>query len=148
MTPKEMKQLRYLNGEIKMLERQKRSLENMLCNLSATKDIVQGSDAFFPFVLHNRKVEGIAIKQRSEWLKCKADLERVNNRISESCQKIIKEYNRLSLYIENCNDSLTRQILSLYYIEGYTWDQVAARVGGGNTEDTVKKIAYRYLLKQ
>ena len=50
-------------------------------------------------------------------------------------------------YINTIDDSLTRQILSLRYVNGLTWEQVAASIGGGNTADSVRKVAERFLME-
>ena len=44
-----------------------------------------------------------------------------------------------------CGDPLTEQILRLKFQRGFTWQGVALRIGGGNTEDSVRKRAERYL---
>ncbi|WP_236908829.1 hypothetical protein [Clostridium sp. Cult3] len=33
-------------------------------------------------------------------------------------------------YIDNIDDSLIRQIITLRYVSGLTWEQVAASIGG------------------
>ena len=48
-------------------------------------------------------------------------------------------------YIQGIPDSLTRMIFRLRFIHGMVWKEVAATVGGGNTENAVKNICYRYL---
>ncbi|MEG0153534.1 MAG: hypothetical protein RR744_10260 [Cellulosilyticaceae bacterium] len=44
-------------------------------------------------------------------------------------------------------DSEMRMILSLRYVNALSWDQVTYSIGGGNSEDGVKKKAYRFLKK-
>lgn len=58
----------------------------------------------------------------------------------------LMEYKHLSRCLERINDSLVRQILLCRYIDGMSWTQVALQVGGGNTADSVRKIAERYLV--
>ena len=58
-----------------------------------------------------------------------------------------KEQKRLEEYIASIPDSLTRQIFALRFVNGLSWRQVAFHVGGGNTEESVKKVVYRYLEK-
>lgn len=53
----------------------------------------------------------------------------------------------LMRFVYSIDDSLTRQIFTLRYCAGHIWVDVAAKVGGNNTEDSVKKIVYRYLNK-
>lgn len=59
----------------------------------------------------------------------------------------IHERSRLERYIADIDDSLTRMIFRLRFVNGLSWRQVAASVGGGNTEESVKKACYRYLKK-
>ena len=65
--------------------------------------------------------------------------------ISAKQQQCIHERNRLERYIADIPDSLTRQIFTYRFVKGLSWRQIAVRVGGGNTEDSVKKTCYRYL---
>lgn len=51
-------------------------------------------------------------------------------------------------YIASIEDSVTRRIFELRYLEGEkmpTWEDVAAQVGGGNSESAVKMRVTRYL---
>ena len=50
-------------------------------------------------------------------------------------------------YIQSCPESYMRQILTLRYIEGYSWDKVAFKTGGRNKGDTIRKMAERYIQK-
>lgn len=52
---------------------------------------------------------------------------------------------RLERWINTIPDSLTRQVFHYRFVDGLTWDQVAQRVGGGNTMEGVKKRCYRYI---
>lgn len=55
------------------------------------------------------------------------------------------EYNRLNRYIAGVEDAQMRMILSLRYVNGLSWQQVAAQIGGGNTADGVRKAHDRFL---
>ena len=52
-----------------------------------------------------------------------------------------------SIYISNIDDSLVRLALRLKCCDGLEWAQIAQRIGGGNTKDSIKKQVYRYLEK-
>lgn len=45
-------------------------------------------------------------------------------------------------------DAQMRMILSLRFVNGLTWRQVAHSIGGGNTEDSVRKACQRFLQEQ
>lgn len=55
------------------------------------------------------------------------------------------ELEYLRNYIANIDDALTRRIFELRYINQYSWEQVARRVGGGNTAEAVRKRHNRYI---
>lgn len=60
-------------------------------------------------------------------------------------QQCLYERNRLERYISSIDDSLLRQIFTYRFVNGLSWAQVAAHIGGGNTEGGVKMLCYRYL---
>ena len=70
-----------------------------------------------------------------------ADLKAI---ISAKRQQCIHERNRLERYISGISDSLTRQIFTYRFVNGLSWHQAAARVGG-NTADSVRMRVNRYL---
>lgn len=55
------------------------------------------------------------------------------------------EYNRLIRFISSVEDSQMRQILTLRYVNGMTWQRIATEIGGGNTEDSVRMALTRFL---
>lgn len=57
----------------------------------------------------------------------------------------LTERNRLERYIADVPDSLTRQIMTLRFINGLGWWQVAYSIGGNNTGDSVRMNVKRYL---
>jgi len=65
--------------------------------------------------------------------------------IGAKLTQCVYERSRLERYIASVPDSLTRQILTLRFVNGLTWRQVAMCIGGGNTEDAVRKTCSRYL---
>lgn len=57
------------------------------------------------------------------------------------------ERNQIEQYVASIDDILTRRIFELRYIEGEhmpTWRDVAQRIGGGNSEDGVRRRAGRW----
>lgn len=130
----QLKQIRYIKSEISIIESQIANLEPSIVN-----DKVTGSSPFFPYTAMSFHIEGM-------------DLEDYNRRIKRLRNKLIKRKNELlelnceaNKFIENINDSLVRQILTLRYINGMSWDLVANEIGTGTTPESVRKVAERFL---
>ena len=67
--------------------------------------------------------------------------------IKEKQRKNMVEREKLERWIAEIPDSLTRQVFTLRFVHDMTWLQVAVAVGGGNTEDSVRMLAKRYVRK-
>lgn len=133
MTLKELSQLYYLNREI---ERDKKRLEELkanACSLSGPNLTGMPGGGSFSGSTIDRQIAEIV------------DLESI---ISAKITQCLHERNRLERYIADIPDSLTRQIFTLRFINGLSWWQVAYHVGGFNTEDSVKKICYRFIERE
>lgn len=61
--------------------------------------------------------------------------------------RLLEKKNEIEQFIANIDDSHARRIVRLRFLEGMSWDQVACKVGGGNSEDSVRKYLDRYLEK-
>lgn len=129
MTLKELSQLYYLNREI---EQDQQRLEELRARASApgssNYDGMPKSPSF-----ENRLDRYIAEI---------VDLEAI---IRAKITQCLHERARLERYISEIPDSLTRQIFQLRFINGLTWVQIAFTVGGGNTEEGVRKRVYRHI---
>lgn len=132
MTKKELSQLYKLNGEIKILRLQKQAVEDALNNLQAdaiTVDTVQGSSASFPFVKHPVCIEGLRGLDMSTVYKYKSELADIIKLIELNEERRIWEYRRLYRYIQDVEGTEMRQILTLRYINGMSWQQIAFKIG-------------------
>ena len=69
----------------------------------------------------------------------------IDDLIEKRIRKLEKEQRKLLRFIDGIDDSQTRLIIELRFYDLLTWDEVALRIGGNNTEDSVKKRCYRYL---
>lgn len=58
-----------------------------------------------------------------------------------------REQARVMEFISQIDDAQLRTIFILRYLKGYTWVKISMEIGGGNTEDAVKKMVERYLAK-
>ena len=131
MTVGELKQLYYLNREI---EEQKRRLEELETAATGATSRITGMPHGYGT---SDKVGNYS-----------AEIADLKTSIEFNVQRCWQELNRLRNYINSVDDSLTRQILTLRYINGLPWTQVAACIGGGNTEDSVRKVHTRFLEKE
>lgn len=61
--------------------------------------------------------------------------------------ELTETLNQVEEFIAGLEDSRIRRIITLRFIENLSWNKVADRIGGGNTEDSVKKMFYRFMEK-
>lgn len=94
-------------------------------------------------------IEGVPIKEYSEK---KTDL--LSKKLLLNSRKstlellefdLLKKTNEVEEFIASVKDSRMRRIINLRIIEGLSWSRVADCIGGGNTEDSVKKAFYRFI---
>lgn len=127
MTVKEMSQLYHLNREIEQLQQQLENIEAQAFKMTQTpSDSPRAPGA-------SDKVGRYAVVI--------ADLK---DKIKNRKARCWDELNRLNEYIDGVDDSLTRQILTLRFMNGLSWQQVANHVGN-NTADSVRMLCNRYL---
>lgn len=129
MTIKELSQLYHLNREI---EQEKSRLQELEAAATDTSAKISG----LPHVggLSDKTAIAAQIADSKAIIEAKIALS-------------VVEYNRLNRYINSVEDSLTRQILSLRFVNGLSWNQVAASIGEGYTACSVRQIARRYIVK-
>ncbi|HCD91362.1 MAG TPA: hypothetical protein DEQ52_06705 [Ruminococcaceae bacterium] len=131
MTLKELSQLYYLDREIELdRERLAELRANLLCPRSPNYDGMPRNPNPEPALA-----------------RCIAEITDLEAIIQAKIEQRIYERARLERYISDIPDSLTRQIFTLRFIEGLTWEDVADKVGGHNTGYSVKKICYRFIAK-
>ena len=132
MTLKELSQLYYLTREIELDRARLAELRSDLLNLKSPK---------YDGMPHSPNPENALERYAAEI----ADLEAI---IQAKLEQQIYERKRLERYIADIPDSLTRQIFTLRFVRGMTWNQIAAKTGGYNTAKNCSNICYRYLKKQ
>lgn len=59
--------------------------------------------------------------------------------------ELMEMLNQVEEFIASVNDSRMRRIITLRFIDNLSWNKVADRIGGNNTEDSVKKAFYRFM---
>ena len=59
--------------------------------------------------------------------------------------ELMETLNQVEEFIASVEDSRIRRIITLRFIDNLSWNKVADRIGGNNTEDSVKKAFYRFM---
>lgn len=68
---------------------------------------------------------------------------KLQEKIQEHLLKITQLENEIAEYVLTLQEPLIRDIIYMRYVEGLQWEDVAAKIGGGNTADSVRKIYAR-----
>ena len=129
MTLKELSQLYYLNREIEMDQQR---LEELRAKAESPQSPALTG---MPGIVN-------AESRLERYVAEMVDLENIIKAKQDQC---IYERNRLERFIQDIDDSLTRQIFTLRCVNGLSWVEVADCVGGGNTDLGAKQRFYRHL---
>ena len=63
----------------------------------------------------------------------------------QETERLKHKVKRIETWISEIDDPLVKDIIEYRFVRGYRWAKVSVIVGGGNTEDGVRKIVERYL---
>lgn len=69
----------------------------------------------------------------------------MTERIRDLKEEIDRAEAAVTEFVESIENDQTRMIFRLRFLRCLTWGEVAAVIGGRNTEDGVKSACYRYL---
>lgn len=82
------------------------------------------------------------------WLRKEIQREKRILAEGQRMNELQSRYDAICAEIYAVKDSQARLILLLRYVDGMSWRNIAARVGGGNTSDSVRMIHNRFLSKK
>ncbi len=128
MTVKELSQLYYLNASIEMMREQ-------LAEMREAADIRSPSLSDMP------RASGVKDKI-GEIVPSIADQE---TELEEMLAEMEEKRRELTAFINTVPNYRIRLILQLRYVKLMTWQEVADKIGGKETEYTVKKTCYRFI---
>ena len=60
--------------------------------------------------------------------------------------QLCREMRAVRVFLDR-SDPYISTMLRLHYINGYRWKDIAQRTGGGNTQESVRKMCHRYISK-
>ena len=125
-----------LQDRICKVERQIEKIDEEGC----VKDKVMGGEGGLqPF-----NIEGYPIP---EYSRKRTLLMARKNRLEMLESDLLLTINEVETFISTISDSQIRQIVRYRVFDELSWRQIAQKIGGGNTEDSTKKIFYRYFDK-
>ena len=133
MTRQELKQVRYLKREIKLLQEQIAAVEAEIVT-----DKVKGSDPDHPWTERHYIIRGLPGERNEKLLRLRDRLERRMNDLQDMRAEIFA-------WVENIEDSLLRQVIILRHVNGLGWRQVAKEIGAGTTWDSLRKMHDRFI---
>lgn len=76
-------------------------------------------------------------------VECK--VKNIESKFVSKIDELQAAYQKILQWIFGIEDPLIRLIFEERFLNCKTWEQVVCRVGGANTEYSVKQMAYRYL---
>lgn len=128
VTLQDLKDLRYIQGEITALAEREREIVHRMTYAASVPAAarVKGDDG------------------RTGEERYRDALEQVQESLCRQRLALAEKEAAVTAYIGSVPDSLVRQILTLRFVDGHSWTAVAHRIGGGNTEESVKKAFYRF----
>jgi len=130
MTLRDLNQLQYLRRELRRIETQIAEIKEGIATPSSSAfDAVGGGGSRNLQPMESRVISALSQEDKYEWRK----------------SALIDMIAILEKYISDISDSRTRQIFELRFEYGYTWAEVAKRMGGGNTAETVRQVCCRYV---
>lgn len=130
-----------LEEQIERLEKQIHDIENE----GTVKDKVRGGLGG----IQQFKIEGFPTKEyndkKSMLMLKKILIKQRKSTLEVQELKLLEKTNEVEQFMHEVDDSHIRRIINLRFIEGLSWNKVADRVGGGNSEDSVRKMYERYM---
>lgn len=82
------------------------------------------------------------------WLRKEIQREKRILAEGQRMNELQSKYDAICGEIYAIQDTQVRLILLLRYVDGMSWANIAARVGGGNTGDSVRMMHNRFLSKK
>lgn len=137
------KKIEKLEERIPKIEKQIKDIEKH----GTVKDTVRGGTGGWQVF----SIEGFPVKEYSDK---KTDL--LSKKLLLNSRKstlellefdLLKKTNEIEEFITNIKDSRMRRIINLRFVEGLSWRKIADFIGGGNTEDSIRKSFERFIKK-
>lgn len=146
MTLHELNNLRYIDGEIRMLAEKieelytlaERATPSVTTYTRTNPDTGKKETCILP-------LSGGAGGRHSRTENAVEAIDKEKQLLRETLTKRQQEKQKLLKFIDTIPDCQIRQIFTYRFVNTMTWGQVAWKLGGGNTADGVRKRVTRYM---
>ena len=128
------KECKEVREKIDKLEKQIEKIEDE----GAVIDKVRGGEGG----LQSFRIEGFPYP---EYSRKKTLLFARKAKLSDMELELLEKVNMVEEYISSLSDSHIRRIISLRVVEGLSWGKIAIKMGGNNTEDSVRMSYNRFI---
>lgn len=144
ITKKVLSQYIDIQEEIKEIDKKIKRTEHEIAQIEKEGAVVDSVSGGVGGTQHFR-IEGFPYPKYSQ----KKNLLYIRKATQENLKIELEEtQNEVEQFITTIKDSQIRRIINLKFIEKLTWKQVAMKIGGGNTEDSVRMIFNRFMKKE
>ena len=127
-------EIKELKGKIASLTKQIERMEEEGCVV----DKVMGGEGG----IQSYKIQGFPVP---EYSKKRTLLFERKILLQQRETTLIYTENQIEEFVSSIEDSHIRRIFQFRILEGLSWNKVACMIGGGNTEDSVRKAFERFL---
>lgn len=138
MDAEKLENYRALADEIKDLEQKQKQLASLT---EEVNDAVRGSSASWPYTAHTIQISGASEKHQ-------AAIRRVEKLRQERLLEAQERLAEIEAYLSGIQDLKVRRMISLRYVDGLSWRQVARRMyGSPGFDEAARKRVKRFLEK-
>ena len=136
-----LKQFSDIKKEIVEVEFKIDSLEKYIAKMEAEGSVVDTVSGGNGGIQHF-KIEGFPYP---EYSKKKTLLLTRKSILEQLRMELLEQENAVEVFITTIENSYIRRIIRMRFLENMKWNQIADKIGGNNTEDSVKKAFYRFM---
>lgn len=140
-----------IKEKISKLEKQIGDIEKRIKEIEEKSETVKDKVMGGLGGIQGFKIEGIPMreyeKRKSDLMVKKLLLNQRKSTLEILEYQIIQQTNDVEEFIASIDDSRMRRIVNLRFIQNLSWNKVADRIGGGNTEDGIRMSFDRFMQK-
>lgn len=140
-----------IREKISKLEKQIGDIEKRIKEIEEKNETVKDKVMGGLGGIQGFNIEGIPMreyeKKKSDLMVKKLLLNQRKSTLEILEYQIIQQTNDVEEFIASIDDSRMRRIVNLRFIQNLSWNKVADRIGGGNTEDGIRMSFDRFMQK-